>query len=311
MENCGPHISRFGLEHHGIRHARRVYWNLPVARLYEEALARGEASMVAGGPLVVRTGQHTGRSPNDKFFVREPSSEGDLWWGKVNRAIAQDRFNSLFDQVRAYLQGRDLFVFDGYAGADPRYRMPVRVVSELAWHSHFSRNMFIEESDPEKLASFEPGFTVIGAPHFRADPEKDGTNSPTFILVDLGQRTVLIGGSLYSGEIKKSIFSAMNYYLPAQGVLPMHCSANYGRDRDDVALFFGLSGTGKTTLSADPERTLVGDDEHGWSDQGVFNIEGGCYAKVIRLSAEGEPDIYATTRRYETILENVVFDDAT
>lgn len=213
--------------------------------------------------------------------------------------------------MMAYIQNRDIFVFDGYAGADERYRMPVRIINEYAWHNLFSRNMFIRESNREKLQNHVPQFTVIDMPRFKADPAVDGTNSQTFILVDFGKRMVLIGGTEYAGEIKKSIFSAMNYYLPKEGVLSMHCSANYGADRDDTALFFGLSGTGKTTLSNDPNRTLIGDDEHGWSDDGVFNFEGGCYAKVIRLDPKGEPEIYQTTRRFGTILENVIFDSET
>ena len=311
MENRGLFVSRFGLERHGITNAGTVYWNLPAAQIYEQALKRGEAVLAADGPLVARTGEHTGRSPNDKFLVREPESEGDIWWGEVNRAIASEHFDELLDGIRGYLEGRDLFVFNGYAGADFRYRLPVRVVTEIAWHSLFARNMFVCETEPDRLSEFEPGFTVLSAPGFGADPEVHGTNSPTFILVHMGRRLVIIGGSAYAGEIKKSIFSVMNYLLPKVGVLSMHCSANYGHDLDDVALFFGLSGTGKTTLSSDPERVLIGDDEHGWSDDGVFNIEGGCYAKVIRLSAEGEPAIYATTRRFGTILENVVLDPET
>jgi phosphoenolpyruvate carboxykinase (ATP) len=311
MENLGPFISRFGLERHGIEGARRVYWNLPPARLYEEALARGEATLAHAGPLVAETGAHTGRSPNDKFTVREPSTEGDVWWGEVNRPIAPEAFDRLLEKARRHLDGRDAFVFDGYAGADPRHRLRVRVVTELAWHSLFARNMFLREGDGEALAAFEPEFTVIGVPRLQADPETDGTRSGTFIVVHFGRRMVLVGGTEYAGEIKKSIFSVMNYHLPKRGVLSMHCSANYGRDRDDVALFFGLSGTGKTTLSADPERRLIGDDEHGWADDGIFNVEGGCYAKVIRLDPEGEPQIFSTTRRFGTILENVVYDPAT
>ncbi|HUF78332.1 MAG TPA: phosphoenolpyruvate carboxykinase (ATP) [Thermoanaerobaculia bacterium] len=281
------------------------------ARLYEEALARGEATLAHAGPLVAETGAHTGRSPNDKFTVREPSSEAEVWWGEVNRPIAPESFERLLEKVRRHLDGRDAFVFDGYAGADPRHRLRVRVVTELAWHSLFARNMFLREADGEALHGFEPDFTVIGVPGLQADPETDGTQSGTFIVVHFGRRMVLIGGTEYAGEIKKSIFSVMNHHLPKRGVLSMHCSANYGRDRDDVALFFGLSGTGKTTLSADPERTLIGDDEHGWAEDGIFNIEGGCYAKVIRLDPEGEPQIFSTTRRFGTILENVVYDPET
>ena len=308
MENLGPFISRFGLDRQAITGVRRAYWNLSPARLYEEALARGEATLAQAGPLMAETGAHTGRSPNDKFTVREASSEKDVWWGPVNRPIDEGSFERLHEKAKRHLEGKDVFVFDGYAGADPAHRIRVRVVTELAWHSLFARNMFLRESDGEALEAFEPDFTVLGVPSLQADPETDGTQSGTFIVVHLGRKMVLIGGTEYAGEIKKSIFSVMNYHLPKRGVLSMHCSANYGRNRDDVALFFGLSGTGKTTLSADPERTLIGDDEHGWGDDGVFNIEGGCYAKVIRLDPEGEPQIFATTRRFGTILENVVYD---
>ena len=311
MTHEGSSAGRHGLDRHGIEGAGTVFWNLPAPRLYEEAVLRGEAEIVRFGPLAAETGQHTGRSPNDKFIVREPSSEGDVWWGTVNRPIGRESWDRLLAKVRDHYRGRDLFVFDGYAGADPRYRLPVRVVTERAWHNLFARNMFIVERDPAKLRDFEPGFTVLSAPGLTADPATDGTRSGTFILLDLGERTVLIGGTEYAGEIKKSIFSVMNYLLPRQGVMSMHCSANYGASRDDVALFFGLSGTGKTTLSADPERTLIGDDEHGWSDEGVFNVEGGCYAKVIELDPEGEPEIWRTTRTFGTILENVVYDPAT
>jgi len=311
MQNMGPYISRHGLDEQGIHNTGTVYWNLPKARLYEHALIRGEACLAVEGPLVAETGEHTGRSPNDRFLVREPASDGELWWGKVNRPIEQEKFDGLLRRLRAHLQKPDLFVFDGYAGTDPRYRLRVRVINENAWQNLFARNMFVREADGAKLRDFAPDFTVINAPSFQADPGKDGTRTGTFILLDLGQRLVLIGGTQYAGEIKKSIFTVMNYILPKRGVLSMHCSANYGADRDDVALFFGLSGTGKTTLSADPTRTLIGDDEHGWSDDGIFNVEGGCYAKVIRLDPEGEPEIYATTRRFGTILENVVCDPDT
>ncbi|HBL26111.1 MAG TPA: phosphoenolpyruvate carboxykinase (ATP) [Acidobacteria bacterium] len=311
MQNEGPYKSSHGLDTLGISGVRTAYWNLPPARLVELALQRGEASLAAEGPLVARTGQHTGRSPNDRFVVRDASVDGDIWWGDVNKGFDRERFDALFDRALEHVKGRDLFVFDGYAGADPRYRLNVRVITENAWHNLFARNMFIREENGEVLASFEPSFTVLNVASLDAEPERDGTRTSTFILLDLAKRRVLIGGTQYAGEIKKSIFSVMNYYLPKQGVFPMHCSANYGATRDDVALFFGLSGTGKTTLSADPQRTLIGDDEHGWSDEGVFNFEGGCYAKVIRLSPEGEPEIYETTRRFGTVLENVVMDPET
>jgi phosphoenolpyruvate carboxykinase (ATP) len=308
MQNFGSHISSYGVENHGIRNANTVYWHLTTPMLYEQTVRRREAVIAHLGPLVVRTGDHTGRSPNDKFIVQEPTSESDIWWGSVNRSVDQAKFDNLLRRVQAYVQNRDIFVFDGYAGADPNHTMPVRIITEFAWHSLFARNMFLREFDPEKLQRFIPEFTVVDMPQFHADPQFDGTNSQTFILIDFGKRLVLIGGTAYAGEIKKSIFSALNYYLPKRGVLSMHCSANYGRDRDDVALFFGLSGTGKTTLSNDPARILLGDDEHGWSDHGVFNFEGGCYAKVIRLDPKGEPAIYETTRRFGTILENVAYE---
>lgn len=311
MQNSGPFISCHSLDQVGIDTTATVYWNLPPAQLYEHSLRRQEGWVSAEGPLLAHTGSHTGRSPNDKFTVRESQTGDDIWWGSVNRPIERQHFERLRAKAMSYLSERDLYVFDGYAGADPRYRLAVRIVTEKAWHNLFAHNMFIVEPDGEALRNFAPGFTVIDLPGCLADPETDGTTSSTFIVVDLEQRLVLIGGTLYAGEIKKSIFSVMNYMLPKKGVLSMHCSANYGRDRDDAALFFGLSGTGKTTLSATPERTLIGDDEHGWSDDGAFNIEGGCYAKVIRLSEAGEPDIYATTRRFGTVLENVAFDPET
>ena len=310
MENSIPSVNRVDTKSSAIETRGEIHRNLPKPRLYEEALRRGEASLAVGGALVALTGEHTGRSANDKFFVEEPESR-DIWWGEVNRPIARASFDDLRARVEARLADRDLFVFEGYAGADPRYRLPVRIITEQAWHSLFARNMFVRELDPEKLESFEPRFTVVSAPGALADPELHGTNSSTFILISLAERMVIIGGTAYAGEIKKSIFTVMNHVLPSKGVLPMHCSANYGDGPDDVALFFGLSGTGKTTLSSDPDRVLIGDDEHGWSEDGVFNMEGGCYAKVIRLSAEGEPEIFATTRKFGTVLENVVMDPET
>ncbi|MHB1415047.1 MAG: phosphoenolpyruvate carboxykinase (ATP), partial [Chloroflexota bacterium] len=299
----------YGLENHGLRNVGNVYWNLSTPALYEESVRRREGLVAHMGPIVVRTGQHTGRSPKDKFVVKEPSSEDKIWWGKVNRPMSADRFEALYHRVLAYVQGKDLFVQDCAVGADPEYRIPIRVINEMAWHNLFVRNMFIQ-LDRRQLATHVPEFTVLDVPHFTAVPQLDGTNSGAFILVNFGARMVLIGGTAYAGEIKKSIFTIMNYLLPLGSVLSMHCSANIGPS-GDVALFFGLSGTGKTTLSADPRRRLIGDDEHGWSDQGVFNFEGGCYAKVINLSAEAEPEIYQTTRRFGTILENVAIDTAT
>lgn len=310
MKQSGWNPSTFGIDNHGLGQVSQVYWNLTSPELYEHAIRRDEAQLSHLGPLVVNTGQHTGRSPNDKFIVREPSSEKHVWWGKVNRAFEQASFDRLRQKVIEYLAGRDVYVQDCFAGADPEYRVPIRVITELAWHSLFARNMFVRPDWKTQTVSHKPEFTVINVPGLQADPETDGTNSGTFILMDFGQRLILIGGTSYAGETKKSIFTLLNYLLPLQGVLSMHCSANIGRD-GDTAIFFGLSGTGKTTLSADPERRLIGDDEHGWSDRGVFNFEGGCYAKVINLSAEAEPDIYACTRRFGTVLENVVMDPVT
>ena len=295
----------------GITNTGRIFRNLSTPALYEEAIRRYEGMLSHLGPLVVRTGQHTGRLPEDKFIVREPSSEGKIWWGKINRPFEQARFDALRFRLCAYLQGKDLFIQDCYAGADENFRMPIRVISQRASAALFARNMFIRELDPEKLNRLEPRYTVLHAPDFHADPATDGTHSGAFIVLDFGQKLVLIGGTAYAGEIKKSVFTIMNYELPQRGVMAMHCSANYGRDESDAALFFGLSGTGKTTLSASPDRTLIGDDEHGWSDLGVFNFEGGCYAKTIRLSSTGEPEIYETTRRFGTLLENVGIDAKT
>ncbi|MEQ8246614.1 MAG: phosphoenolpyruvate carboxykinase [Alphaproteobacteria bacterium] len=300
---------RRSLEDIGIRNTGTVHWNLTAPRLYEEAILRREAKLAEGGALVVLTGEHTGRSAQDKFIVREPENEANIWWGAVNKDIDIAHYTTLRQRMLAYLQGRDLFVQDCWAGADSRYRLGVRVVTEAAWHNLFAQNMFIAPTADE-LATFSPQFTIIQAPGFEADPTIDGTRSGTFIIVNFADRTVLIGGTSYAGEIKKSVFSILNYLLPDRSVLPMHCSVNVG-GQGDSAIFFGLSGTGKTTLSADPNRRLVGDDEHGWSDNGLFNFEGGCYAKVIRLSAEAEPEIYATTGRFGTVLENVAVDDAT
>ena len=309
MENLGPHINRCGLEHAGVAGAARVFWNLGIPGLYEDALRNGEAQMAEGGALVVNTGIHTGRSANDKFFVREAESEDTINWGGVNKPIDEAMFEAILARQLAHYRGRDLYVQDCWAGADPTHRLGVRVVTEAAWHSLFARNMFIRPS-AEELAGFEPGFTILHAPSLEAAPGTPGLNSGTYILVSFKRRLVVIGGSSYAGEIKKSVFTVLNYLLPEADILPMHCSVNVGV-QGDAAIFFGLSGTGKTTLSADPKRTLIGDDEHGWSDSSLFNFEGGCYAKVIRLSAEAEPEIYATTERFGTVLENVVMDPAT
>ncbi|MEZ5312831.1 MAG: phosphoenolpyruvate carboxykinase (ATP) [Thermoanaerobaculia bacterium] len=311
MQNRGPVWSRHGIDEQGLSTSGTVYWNLPPAQLYEEAVRRGEAAISADGALICHTGEFTGRSPNDKFVVEEPGSKENVWWGKVSKPIAPESFDRLLARATAHLADRDLFVFDGYAGTDARYRLPVRVITECAWQSLFASNMFVRETDPAKLAEFEPGFVVVDAMHAKADPATDGTRTSTFVVLHFGRKMVLVGGTEYAGEIKKSIFTVMNYVLPGQGIFPMHCSANYGKDPGDSALFFGLSGTGKTTLSADPARTLIGDDEHAWSDDGIFNIEGGCYAKVIRLSRDGEPDIWEATHSFGTIVENVEFDAET
>jgi phosphoenolpyruvate carboxykinase (ATP) len=284
--------------------------NLSPAALYEHAIKREEAAIVSTGALTAETGKHTGRSPKDKFFVKEPTSQDAIWWHPGNKPIATDQFDGLLRRMQEFVATHDVFTQDVFACADPRYRLRVRVITELAWHSLFAHNLFIRPT-ADDLMAFEPDFTVIALPSMKAAPASDGTRSETFILVNLGRRMVLIGGTGYAGEIKKSIFTALNYLLPAQNVFPMHCSANTNADGSDVALFFGLSGTGKTTLSADPSRRLIGDDEHGWSDRGVFNFEGGCYAKTIRIKKESEPEIYAATESFGTILENVVFDPRT
>jgi phosphoenolpyruvate carboxykinase (ATP) len=302
----------FNLSNHGIGSLRLAYWNLVTEALHEEAVFRGEGTTSGGGPFIAHTGKHTARSANDKFVVRHPDSEGNIWWGTYNRPFAPEKFDALYERLLGYLQGRDVFVQDAYAGADEQYRLPVRFVTEHAWHSMFLRNMFILPQSLEEYKRFVPEFTIIGAPGFKANPAIDNTNSETFIILNLERKLAIIGNTAYAGEMKKSVFTLLNYLLPLQGVLSMHCSANVNPiDSDDVALFFGLSGTGKTTLSADATRRLIGDDEHGWSDNGVFNFEGGCYAKVIGLSESAEPEIFATTKRFGTILENVPFDPVT
>ncbi len=298
---------RHGLEHHGFRNTGRVHWTPCTPALYESIVRRQEATLAHLGPIVVRTGDHTGRSPNDKFIVHEPSTSDHIWWGKVNKEFDEGHFTSLYNRLLAYIQGKEIFVQDCCVGADPDYRLPIRIITEHAWQSLFARNMFIQIKDPELLHDHVPEFRVLCFPGFHAIPEVDQTRSETFIIVNFKEKTVIIGGTHYGGEIKKSVFTILNYLLPRTQVLSMHCSANVGM-MGDVALFFGLSGTGKTTLSADPERLLIGDDEHGWNDAGVFNFEGGCYAKVIRLSLESEPEIYECTRRFGTVLENVAVD---
>jgi phosphoenolpyruvate carboxykinase (ATP) len=294
----------------GLAEAAAVYHNLSTPALFEEVIRRGEGRVAQGGSLVVHTGEYTGRSPGDKFIVDEPSSRGHIWWGEVNRPFDQGDFARLKARVLAHLRDKELFVQDVYAAADPHYRLPVRVISELAWHSLFARALFRHDWVPGEAEASRPGFTVIAAPGFRAVPQVDATRSEAAVVIHFGERLVIIGATSYGGEIKKAVFTVMNYLLPRQGVLSMHCSATRGA-QGDTAVFFGLSGTGKTTLSSEPERALIGDDEHAWSDTGIFNIEGGCYAKVIRLSPRAEPEIFQTTRNFGTVLENVIMDEAT
>ncbi|MGD0500298.1 MAG: phosphoenolpyruvate carboxykinase (ATP) [Bryobacteraceae bacterium] len=307
QSEAGALASVYGLQNHGLGNFHRAYWNLTTASLYEEAVFRGEAQVGHLGPLLVNTGKHTARAAADKFVVTDNSTDSRVWWGEYNRPFSAERFSALLARLQGFLQGRDVFVQDCYAGADPDYRMPIRIVTEKAWHSLFARTMFMKIRSAEELKRHVPEFTVICAPSFLASPIIDGTRTETFIIINFAERLAIIGGSSYGGEIKKTIFTTLNFLLPFDGVLPMHCSANVGPD-GDVALMFGLSGTGKTTLSADPARQLIGDDEHGWSDNGIFNFEDGCYAKTIRLSPEAEPQIYACTRRFGSILENVVYD---
>jgi phosphoenolpyruvate carboxykinase (ATP) len=302
--------SEFGLDNHGLKNLGTVFWNLPTPALYEEALFRREGRIAANGPFVCNTGKKTGRSASDKFVVKEAESGDHVWWSEYNRPFTPDRFGMLYARLQGYLQGRDLFVQDCYAGADPDYKLPVRIITTFAWHSMFARNMFLEPATHDEARRFVPQFTIVAAPEFQSAPEIDSSATGTFVILNFEQKLGIIGGTGYAGEIKKSVFTIMNYLMPLKGVMSMHCSANVGK-RGDVALFFGLSGTGKTTLSADPLRNLIGDDEHGWSDAGVFNYENGCYAKVISLSAAAEPEIYACTRRFGTILENVVYDPVT
>ncbi|HEX6841737.1 MAG TPA: phosphoenolpyruvate carboxykinase [Stellaceae bacterium] len=301
--------SSYGLDKQGVRNIAAAHWNLSVPVLYEYAVRRREGLIGAGGAFVARTGAFTGRTPKDKYIVQEPSSKADIWWGDINRPIDEAVFESMARRLTAYFQGREVFIQDMYGGADPEYRLKVRVITDSAWHSMFARNMFIRPK-PEALGDFHPDFTILHAPRFFAQHELDGTNSDTFVFVNFAKRLVLIGGTEYAGEIKKSVFGYLNFLLPLKDVLPMHCSANVG-PKGDSAIFFGLSGTGKTTLSADGSRMLIGDDEHGWSQRGLFNFEGGCYAKVINLSPEAEPEIYATVHRFGTVLENVLLDPDT
>ena len=288
---------------------KKAHWNLNRARLYEEAVRRGEAQVAEGGALVALTGKHTGRAANDKFIVKNAATEKSVWWGKVNKPFEQAKFDRVHQRMQKFMEDKEVFVLDAFVGTHPKHRIPVRVITQYAWHNLFIRTMLLPAKPGEYTADTKP-FTIIDLPEFSASKEEDGTNGPTAILVDFEKRLTLIAGTRYGGEMKKSAFSLMNFVLPAQGTMPMHASANIGKD-GDVAVFFGLSGTGKTTLSADANRTLIGDDEHGWGSGGVFNFEGGCYAKCIKLSPTAEPEIYATTSKFATILENVVMDPET
>jgi len=309
MNNVGKYVSNNGIENQNINSKNDVFWNFGPELLYEHTIKQGLGVMSKGGALVVETGQHTGRSANDKFMVDEPSSRDNIWWGKVNKAISEENFNIAEKQILAYLNERNLYVQDLYGGTDPAHRISVRAISPSPWHSLFIRNLLVRP-DVADLEGFAPDFTILHAPELKMDPEELGINSETLVTINIARKLVLIAGTSYAGEMKKSVFSILNYLLPEKGIMPMHCSANIGKDGDS-AVFFGLSGTGKTTLSADPERQLIGDDEHGWSDNTIFNFEGGCYAKVIRLSQEAEPEIYATTSMFGTVLENVVIDEDT
>lgn len=302
--------SVYGVTHHGLKDLDRVFWNLPVPALVEEAIFRNEGHLVEGGPFIVHTGKWNARAAQDKYIVQEPENAERIWWGEYNRPVTSAQFNSVLTRLQAFLQGDEVFVQDCFVGAAPEYRMPIRIITTKAWHSHFARNMFLTTNNIDALRRHVPEFTLIAAPSFKVDPRVDGTRTDTAILLNFAEKMAIVANSSYGGEIKKSVFTIMNYLLPLRGVMAMHCSANIGAD-GDVALFFGLSGTGKTTLSADPKRRLIGDDEHGWSDEGIFNFENGCYAKVIGLSASAEPEIYACTRKYGTILENVIFDPIT
>nr|WP_294168650.1 phosphoenolpyruvate carboxykinase [uncultured Sphingomonas sp.] len=303
-------VPQQGLEAQGIKTNAELFWNLTTAPLVEQAVSRGEGLLARDGPIVVKTGRHTGRSAQDRFIVRDAVSENSVWWGKSNKPMDSAAFDRLHADFLAALADKPtLFVADLYGGSQPEHRVKVRVVNELAWHNLFIRTMLVRPEAAE-LAGFNPDYTIIDLPSFRADPERHGCRTETVIAINLSKKLILIGGTEYGGEMKKSVFGLLNFLLPEQGIMPMHCSANIG-PKGDTAVFFGLSGTGKTTLSADPNRTLIGDDEHGWSDTAVFNFEGGCYAKVIRLSPEAEPEIYATTKRFGTVLENVVMDPET
>jgi len=308
VKETGLRNGAHGADKFGFKDLAAVHWNLTEAALYEHALANGEAHVVEGGALCAETGVHTGRSPKDKFVVCDETTEKTIWWEK-NGKLTPDQFDVLLKDFIDHAKGKEIFAQDLYGGADAKYRIKARVYTELAWHSLFIRSLLIRP-DRADLSHYVPDFTILCLPSFKADPKRHGVRSETVVALNFAKRMILIGGSYYAGEMKKSVFTTLNYYLPAESVMPMHCSANVGKD-GDTALFFGLSGTGKTTLSADPNRTLIGDDEHGWGPQGVFNFEGGCYAKCIKLSEEAEPDIYAATLRFGSVLENVVFDPDT
>ncbi len=308
MKDTGVHNGAFGADKFGFKKLNEVKWNLGAPALYELAVQAGEATITSEGALTAETGTHTGRSPKDKFTVRDATTEKTVWWGG-NQSITSDQFKTLLDDFIKHAEGKSLYAQDLYGGADPAFRIKTRVFTEFAWHSLFIRTLLIRP-ELKELASFVPDLTIVDLPSFKADPARHGVRSETVVAIDFARKIVLIGGSQYAGEMKKSVFTTLNYYLPEQGVMPMHCSANVGPN-GDTAIFFGLSGTGKTTLSADPNRTLIGDDEHGWSKDGVFNFEGGCYAKCIKLSKEAEPAIYEASQRFGSVLENVVFDPIT
>jgi phosphoenolpyruvate carboxykinase (ATP) len=302
--------SEYALKNHGLTNLRKVYWNLPTEALYEEIVFRSEGRISHQGPIIVHTGSHTSRSAQDKFFAREAATEDIIWWGEYNRPISSEKFEEIYSRMQGFVQGRDLFVQDCYVGASPDYCLAIRIITEYAWHSLFAHNMFLLPKSSQEYKTFVPDFTVFAVPSFQPMPQIDGTRTETLIALSFANNLGIIAGTAYGGEIKKTVFTIMNYLLPLKGVLSMHCSANAGNNKE-TALFFGLSGTGKTTLSADPNRDLIGDDEHGWSDEGIFNFEGGCYAKVIQLSEAAEPEIYACTHKFGTILENVVVDPIT
>jgi phosphoenolpyruvate carboxykinase (ATP) len=308
VKDTGVHNGAFGADKFGFKKLNEVKWNLGASALYEFAIAAGEATITSEGALTAETGTHTGRSPKDKFTVRDATTEKTVWWGG-NQSITSDQFKTLLDDFIKHAEGKSLYAQDLYGGADPAFRIKTRVFTEYAWHSLFIRTLLIRP-ELNELEGFVPELTILDFPSFKADPARHGVRSETVIAIDFARKIVLIGGSQYAGEMKKSVFTTLNYYLPEQGVMPMHCSANVG-EGGDTAIFFGLSGTGKTTLSADPNRTLIGDDEHGWGKDGVFNFEGGCYAKCIKLSKEAEPAIYAASQRFGTVLENVVYDPVT